>query len=128
MWSQSEFFWSLQYIRLKVYRNDPGFLDRQVLANSADPDQSDQGLHCFQFHLNLLVHYSMIKPPCSNLKVITANCLVVRIFWIFTVYTFPHELCHEKICFCHMRTTKAQISMRICAVWSAHLLFAAYIV
>ena len=42
------------------YRNDPKFLDRQVWANSADPDQtaprgrlglrlgleSDQGLHC----------------------------------------------------------------------------------
>ena len=35
---------------------------------------------------------------------------------------------HEKICFCHMRTTKAQISLLIRAVWSAHLLFAAYIV
>ena len=37
------------------YRNDPKFSDRQILANSADPDQnapsllekqSDQGLHC----------------------------------------------------------------------------------
>ena len=35
---------------LSEYRNVPTFLDRQVLANSADPDQteeqSDQGLHC----------------------------------------------------------------------------------
>ena len=31
-------------------------------------------------------------------------------------------------CLCHMRTTKAQISLRICAVWSAPLLFAAWIV
>ena len=29
---------------------------------------------------------------------------------------------------CYMRTTKAQISLRIRAVWSASLLFAAYIV
>ena len=28
------------------YRNDPKFSDRQVLANSANPDQTDQGLHC----------------------------------------------------------------------------------
>ena len=28
---------------------------------------------------------------------------------------------HEKTCFCHMRTTKAQISLRIRAVWSAPL-------
>ena len=34
----------------------------------------------------------------------------------------PH---HEKTCLCHMRTTKAQISPRIHAVWSAPLLFAA---
>ena len=34
----------------------------------------------------------------------------------------PH---HEKTCLCHMRTTKAQISLRIRAVWSAPLLFAA---
>ena len=42
-----------------VYHNDPKFLDRQVWANSADPDQtapeeqSDQGLHCLQFCLHL---------------------------------------------------------------------------
>ena len=30
--------------------------------------------------------------------------------------------------FCHMRITKVQISLRIRAVWSAPLLFAAYIV
>ena len=32
---------------------------------------------------------------------------------------------HEKTCLCHIRTTKAQISLRICAVWSAPLLFTA---
>ena len=44
------------------YRNDLKFLDGQVLANTADPDQtaprgveqSDQGLHCLQFRLHLL--------------------------------------------------------------------------
>ena len=41
-----------------IYRNVPKFSDRQVWANSADPDQtapqSDQGLHCLQFPLHLL--------------------------------------------------------------------------
>ena len=37
------------------YRNVPKFSDRQVWANSADPDQqSDQGLQCLQFRLHLL--------------------------------------------------------------------------
>ena len=37
------------------YRNDPKFSDRQVLANSADlEEQSDQDLHCVQFHVHLL--------------------------------------------------------------------------
>ena len=34
----------------------------------------------------------------------------------------PH---HEKTCFCHMRTTKAHISLCIRTVWSAPLLFTA---
>ena len=34
-----------------------------------------------------------------------------------------YEPCHEKTCFCHMRTTKAQISLHIRAVWSAPLWF-----
>ena len=36
------------------YRNGPTFLDRQVLANSADPDPTaPQGLHCLPFCLLL---------------------------------------------------------------------------
>ena len=35
---------------------------------------------------------------------------------------------HQKTCFCHMRTTKAQIVLCIRAVWSAPLLFTAEIV
>ena len=34
---------------------------------------------------------------------------------------------HEKTCFCHMRTTKAQISLRIRAVWSPPGLFTALV-
>ena len=37
------------------YRNDPKFSDRQVRANSADPDQTaDQRLDCLPFRLHLL--------------------------------------------------------------------------
>ena len=39
-----------------------------------------------------------------------------------------YEPRHEKTCFCHMQTTKVKISLRIHAVWSAPLLFAAWIV
>ena len=35
-----------------------------------------------------------------------------------------YEPRHEKTCFCHMRTTKMQISLRFHTVWSAPLLFA----
>ena len=35
----------------KLYCNDPKF---SAWANSADPDQTVQGLHCLQFHLHLL--------------------------------------------------------------------------
>ena len=42
------------------YHNDPKFLDRQVYANSVDPDQTAargavwSGLHCLPLHLHLL--------------------------------------------------------------------------
>ena len=45
------------------------------------------------------------------------------LFW--TQYIIEIEPHHEKTCSFHMRTTKAQISLRIRAVWSAPLLFTA---
>ena len=43
---------------MEFYRNDPKFSDKYALANSADPDQteeqSDQDIHCLQFPLHLL--------------------------------------------------------------------------
>ena len=41
------------YITEKQYRNFPKFSDRQVWANRADPDKTDQGLHCLLFSLHL---------------------------------------------------------------------------
>ena len=49
-----------------------------------------------------------------------------RLAW--TIAVLYDEPRHEKTCLCHMRTTKAQISLRIHTVWSAPLLFAAWIV
>ena len=40
--------------KLGKYRNDPKFSDRYAWANSADPDQTDQGLHCLPFRLHRL--------------------------------------------------------------------------
>ena len=55
---------SFEILQYRIYRNAPKFSDRQVWANSVDPDQtaprskseeqSDQGLHCLQFPLHLL--------------------------------------------------------------------------
>ena len=45
--------------------------------------------------------------------------------WELSYMYEPH---HEKTCFCHMRTTKAQISLRIRAIWWVPLLLAAQIV
>ena len=36
------------------YRNDPKFSDRYAWANSADPDQTAQGLHYLPFRLHRL--------------------------------------------------------------------------
>ena len=37
-----------------IYRNNPKFSDRYTWANSADLDQTDQGLHCLPFRLHRL--------------------------------------------------------------------------
>ena len=65
----------------ECYRNDPKFSDRYTWAKSADPDQSDQGLHCLPFRLHrldsLLYVMSVVKPNNSNFRVITTNFLGV---------------------------------------------------
>ena len=53
---------------LGEYHSYPKFLDKQALANSANPDQtapspvlleeqSDQGLHCLPYHLHRLDNF-----------------------------------------------------------------------
>ena len=41
--------------------------------NSADPEQSDQGLHCLQFRLYLLDALLYGKASLFNFRVTTAN-------------------------------------------------------
>ena len=39
---------------MKEYHIDPKFSNRYAWANSADPDQTAQSLHCLQFRLHRL--------------------------------------------------------------------------
>ena len=76
--------------------------DTDWMGNSVDPDQaqSDVGVHCLP------------RPVC--LKNLRSLLCILKMSWAM-----------RKHILCHMRTTKVQISLRIHAVWSAPLLFAA---
>ena len=74
--------------------NDPKFADRQVWANSVDPDQTaprllleaDQDLPCFVI---LFVSFGCRRITLwSSFRVTTANFSGVQIFRIFTVHQF----------------------------------------
>ena len=62
------------------------------------------------------------------LRKIWCNKLFSFFYGRGTTYLSKNGPHHEKTCFCHMWTTKAQINLRIHAVCSAPLLFAAWIV
>ena len=64
------------------YRNDPKFSDRQVWANRADPDQTVCHSICIFW-----MHYSMVKQPCSNFRVITANLWVSKLLGVLQYTT-----------------------------------------
>ena len=72
----------------EVYRNVSKFSDRQVWANSADPDQTapDQGLHCLQFPLHLLDSLLCGRATLLKFSSDYNNSLGVRIFRKFTVH------------------------------------------
>ena len=71
------------------YRNVPKFSDRQVWANSADPDKTAPSLIRVYTVCNFLcifwMHYSKEKPSCSTFRVITANFRVSEIL-VFLQY------------------------------------------
>ena len=71
------------------YRNFPKFSDRQVWANSADPDQRSSLIRVYTVCNSLCIiwmDYSKETPSCSTFRVITTNFLGVRIFRKFTVF------------------------------------------
>ena len=50
---------------------------------------------CHSICIILLGNYSMVQPPCSKFRVITANVSGVRIFRIFTVPSYAiFQICH----------------------------------
>ena len=51
--SLKTYTWKPIILQVRIYRNFPKFSDKQVWANSADPDQTDQDLHCLLFSLHL---------------------------------------------------------------------------
>ena len=75
------------------YRDVPKFLDRQVWANSADPDQTAPRGAVWSVSTMFAIpsagivwtHNSMLEPHSSNFRVITMNVLGVRTFRNFTV-------------------------------------------
>ena len=73
-----------------IYHNFPKFSDRQVWANSADPDQTAPSSLISVYtvcHSVCIVwtQYSMVEQHSSNLRVIITNILGVRIFRKFMV-------------------------------------------
>ena len=67
--------------------NFPKFSDRQVWANSVDPDQTAplSGSTLFAIpSADLWMQYSKEKPSCSTFRVIPANFRVSEIFGFYT--------------------------------------------
>ena len=65
--------------------NDPEFSTRQVLANTADPDQTAPSLHCCDSICTLWTNFSTERQLCLNIRVITAIILSVQKFRTFNV-------------------------------------------
>ena len=60
---------------------------------------------------------------CYDVEIFLNICIILPPAYCH--WNSANEPHHEKTCFSHMRSTKVQISLRICTVWSASLLFAA---
>ena len=76
------------------FHDVPKVSDRQLWANSIGPDPRGavwSGSTLFPFYLHLSdAHYSTVKPPCSNFRVITAKFSGIWIFMILQ-YIFYKE-------------------------------------
>ena len=122
--------WTVSYP--KTCYNEPCYKEVQVYKNC-------KHYFCFDFFHGIL-NYFIGLVQCNQEQIMWVT-IIKRIFvqfsiktccgysdtriasprhflWVPTIYQ-PR---HEKICFGHMWTTKAQISLHIRAVWSAPLL------
>ena len=103
--------------------------------------QSHQNLRCSLIQAGSQEEPSDRKPDPwplwvaghAQLKFVMTECSKTQIRLTCHIWKDQETLTvnkprHEKTCLCHMQTTKAQISLRISAVWSALLLFTAYTV
>ena len=85
---------SLQFLQggtsldsFKRYHSVPKFSDRQVWANSVDPDQTPSLIRVYTVCHSVCIfwaRYSMVEPHCSNFRIITATFRVseyLEILW-----------------------------------------------
>ena len=126
------------------FLNDPKFSDRKMtfilaLRLLSDPVLQDNVYFCIcMISSYYWINIVWTKFPDRKIRQVWANSLdpdqIARsgsTLFAIPSASFrhkPYEPHHEKTCFCHMRTTKLQFSLRIRAVWSVPLLFAAWIV
>ena len=71
-------------------------------------------LHDRCVHRSCLATIDLVSQP--DLQTVFLTCVEVVQFLDMAVVDCITDLRHEKTCFCHVRTTKAQISLRIRAV------------
>ena len=88
-----------------LYRNGPKFLDRQVWANSVDPDQtapnqqSDWGLHCLPFHLHRPRSDWRNRFGSALFAILPASFGLIHNKYNHIVLDLRlNEPCHEKTC------------------------------
>ena len=84
----NHYFFLLGNNRKREYCNAPMFSDRQVWANSADPDQTAPLIRVYSVCNSLSIfcmYHSMVKPSCSTFKVIIENFSDIQMFRSFMV-------------------------------------------
>ena len=84
---------SYRHLCKSYYCNDPKFSGWQVWANSADPDQRSSPIRVYTVCHAVCIfrmHHTMVKPHCSNFRIITASFRVSEILGLLQC-----SLCHH---------------------------------
>ena len=107
--------------------------DADGMANSVEPDQTAPlgavwSASALFAQAYLSENLGSLRYFFFNKFYFTSSFEKSKILAIVSLLATVCETHHEKTCFCHMPKTKAQNSLRICAVWAAPLLFAVWIV